>query len=45
MNQLDEISHSAENVTLACKKCNLGKGDKILYTEWNPPILIYASKN
>jgi 5-methylcytosine-specific restriction endonuclease McrA len=38
-------AHSAENVTLACKKCNLSKGDKILNTEWTPPILIYATQN
>ena len=30
-------SHSAENITMACEKCNGSKGHKILYLEWTPP--------
>ena len=30
-------SHSAENIAMACPKCNGSKGDKILFVEWTPP--------
>lgn len=41
-------AHSAENVTMACARCNASKGNKILYFEWTPPCgladLYYDSK-
>jgi len=29
--------HAPENLTMACKDCNLSKGHRLLWIEWTPP--------
>lgn len=31
-------NNSKENIALACPACNMAKHDKLLYSEWTPPI-------